>query len=66
MQNTELANLESDIPHLLATVDSLSDDDIDAVMTKLKHQLATREKKVGDENRRQIQVSEGLLDSNNY
>ena len=49
--------VESDVPHLLASVESLTDDDIDAVMKKLKHQLATREHKVNDETQRQIQVN---------
>ena len=48
--------VESDIPHFLASVESLNDEDIDGVMKKLKHQLATREHKVNDETRRQIQV----------
>jgi len=56
LQNTELSMLESDLPHMLATVDTLTDADIDALMNKLKHQLATREKKVSDETNRQIQV----------
>jgi len=64
LQNTELSMLESDLPHMLATVDTLTDADIDALMNKLKHQLATREKKVSDETNRQIQVKIVYLVSN--
>ncbi|XP_067937332.1 putative protein tag-278 [Watersipora subatra] len=59
--NWDLSTVESDIPHLLASVDGFSDEDIDGLMKKLKHQLATREHKVNDETRRQVQSLEERL-----
>lgn len=44
------------MPHILASVQTMNDEDIDVLMAKLKHQLATREVVIGNESWRQIQV----------